>query len=350
MMMVFSRLKILSAISAVLLAVLLVSARPLAAGDISVSPDFGMNFNFESLDKNKISECSPRNRSAPSRGHGFLRRYDNQKIRSTVLRELADMRHAGFQEIRTLVFFGKTIEAGANVFPVETPEIAAHDVSTFAKDVRNAGFSRLYLAFGPQGIVTPGCRRQQWGDCFDPLSIDLSTKFIARVRAALDPASAAILQVDLQNEGGLTHYHPEQMRRNMDSYLHKVIGTYLSQFPNDQTTVSIQQKQPEERLKYVLAAYENARRSPAFFDFHVYDVQPDLLNMVKIALQSTPERIPVVIGEFPYGDAEMLRKLQNALTAGRQSYGIPVYFWPLRNVSGACGVDTPPPYDLKWLH
>jgi hypothetical protein len=314
-----------------------------------------MNFNFDALDGAAIAKCSPQNRAAAARGHGFLLRYEDLQIRSTVRRQLDQMRRSGFQAIRTLVWFGKSTEgagrSSSNMFAIDAPEVAARNVALFADDVRQAGFSRLYLAFGPQGTSAPACRRQQWGDCFDGGSIAESVNFITRVRQALGPSVASMVYVDLQNEGGLTHFHPDAARSNMARYLSALVGAYLRQFPEDRTTVSVQQRNATERIAAVSHVYEQYRRRPAFLEFHIYDVRPAELNPVTAVLRSLPQRFPVVVGEFPYGDAAAVEALESQIgpQLTQESSNLPILFWPLRNPSGACGIDTAPPYDLNWI-
>jgi hypothetical protein len=312
----------------------------------------GMNFNFDALDT--MAACAPGDRAARARGHGFLVRYDNPEVRQAVRQELTAMRGAGFREIRTLVWFGPANRGAttqsSNMFLIEKPEVAARNVARFAEDVLEAGFTRLYLAFSPQATAAPTCRRQQWGDCFDASEIEPAVNFVSQVRAGISGAAAAILSVDLQNEGGLTPIHPPIARSNMSAYLNALVGAYLRQYPSDKTTISVQERNAAERINAVYATYAEAGRRPNFIDFHIYDVRPAEIKHVTAALRTLPQPIPVIIGEFPYGDSDRLTSLATQLHPEVSATPMPVLFWPLHDTSGACGVDTAPPYDLHWMN
>lgn len=324
-------------------------ALSVAGGSAAIAANlFGMNFNFHWVDASAIAKCGPRDRTAPARGHAFLSRYEDPQVRDRVRGELAQMRNSGFQAIRSLIWFGRPGEARQDSFSVNAPQIAARNVSLFADDVQAAGFGRLYLGFGPVGVMTPVCRRAQWGDCFDAGTIPQSIDFITQVRSALSPAAAAIAYFDLKNEGGLSRFHNETLHQNMNAYLNALLPAYFRRFPQDRTTVSVQERNVGERVGFVERAYRQAGRPPAFLDVHIYHPTPEILGPVAAVLQSLGQRMPAIVGEFPYGDAAALSAIEASLAPVRGG-DLPVLFWPRRDSNSACGVDTPPPYNLSWV-
>jgi hypothetical protein len=307
---------------------------------------FGMNFDFDQIDLGKVSECGPQNRGATSRGHAFLVRYSAPGIRETVRAELAQMRRAEFQSIRIIIFFGKESEGAGrnpttNMFSVEDYPTAAPNLSAFISDVRQAGFSRLVISFGPQGTLAPACRRSEWGDCFDGQSVEAATDFIINVRKALNLQGLNVL-IEFENEGVYSHFVPQRAQTNMTYYLNNLMKTYFRYFPNDETTISVQQRQADERLSFVWQLYEQLGHRPALWDVHIYDVRPAAIAEVATALRGLPP-IPMVVGEFPYGNPSGLQALTSILAPARQ-----VIFWPVHGISDACGIDAAPPYDLTW--
>lgn len=309
---------------------------------------FGMNYDFLNVDKTALTLCASENRAVGVRGQAFLVRYQVPAVRQSVVKALADMRKAGFEGVRIIVWFAGENEAQKNIFNIDDPSLAAKNVAAFASDLNSLGYSRFYLAFGPQGNAKVKCRQQTWGDCFDPQQIDKSAAFILKVRQALDAAPHPPLYVDLQNSGAMSSALSEQMRGNMDRYLSTLVRTYVRAFPHDLTTISIQGKNTGDRSDFVFRVYEEAGLEPSYLDFHIY--QSDAANLAQIgqALRSAKIRLPVVVGEAAYGDPRAVAAI-TSLLAPYDPAGVPIFFWPLRNTGGACGVDTAPPYDLTWL-
>ncbi len=314
------------------------------------SPSFGMNYDFLNVDKTLVSLCgSEKGKAAVVKGHAFLVRYQEPGVRQTVLKALTNMKKAGFAGVRVIVWFGHQNDARANLFNIDDPSLAAKNVSEFASDLQSLGYSHFYLAFGPQGDAKVTCRKQTWGDCFDPQQIGKSVAFILKVRGALDASPHPALYVDLQNSGAMTSANAQQqLGRNMDRYLSTLVKAYSQQFPHDLTTISIQGRNTGDRSAFVFKVYEEAGLEPSYLDFHIYQSDPASLAQIGDALRSARTRLPVVIGEAAYGDPRAVAAISSFLSPYDPA-GAPIYFWPLRNVEGDCGVDTAPPYDLSWL-
>ena len=324
-----------------------------SAGDTTLAASaekFGMNYDFLNVDKTALSLCgSEKGKAAAVKGQAFLVRYQEPGVRQTVLKALTNMRKSGFGGIRVIVWFAHQKDAGANLFNIDDPSLATKNISEFASDLSSLGYSHFYLAFGPQGNAKVTCRQQTWGDCFDPQQIGKSVAFILKVRQALDASPHPALYVDLQNSGAMTSANAQQqMGSNMDRYLSTLLKAYSHEFPHDLTTISIQGRNTGDRSEFVFKVYEEAGLEPSYLDFHIYRSDPASLAQIGEALRSARTRLPVVIGEAAYGNPGAVAAI-SSLLAPYDPAGVPIYFWPLRDVGGDCGVDTAPPYDLTWL-
>jgi hypothetical protein len=333
------------------LAAAIAFAALVSTGDASLAAHpaiFGMNYNFLTVDKTRLALCASKNRAAAVKGQAFLVRYQEPGVRQTVLKALSDMRKAGFESIRVFVWFAGPNARGGNLFDIDDPSVAMKNLSEFASDLKSLGYSKLYVAFGPQGNAKVTCRQQAWGDCFDATSVDKSVSFILSVRKALDSVMHPALYIDLQSSGGVNSGPQAGVRDNMGPYLTTLIRAYSRQFPHDQTSISMSGRHVEGRIGFVQKVYADAGTAPSYLDFHVYASDPATLAEIGDALRSARPRLPVVFGETAYGDPRAVAAI-TALAAPYDPEGVPIFFWPLRDVGGDCGVDTAPPYDLNWL-
>jgi hypothetical protein len=154
------RRKKLSVTVAIALAAL-VSA---GSATLAASPAiFGMNYNFLTVDKTKLALCASKSRAVAVKGQAFLVRYQDPGVRQTVLKALAGMRKAGFEGIRVFIWFAAQGNKGGNLFDIDDPSLAMKNVSEFASDVKSLGYTRLYLAFGPQGKSRAGSKGSRPG-------------------------------------------------------------------------------------------------------------------------------------------------------------------------------------------
>ena len=331
-------------------AVIALAASISAGGATLAAPadKFGMNYDFLNVDKTTLSLCASKSKSIAVKGQAFLVRYQDASVRQAVVKALSAMRKAGFEGVRVIVWFAGRNGAGNNIFNADDASLAAKNISAFASDLNSLGYSRFYLAFGPQGNAKVTCRRESWGDCFDAQQISKSVAFILNVRQALDASGHPPLYVDLQNSGGLNDAGQDQLRSNMELYLSALVKAYSRQFPHDLTSISMSGKSPGDRINFVFKVYEEAGTEPSYLDFHIYESDPASLVQIGDALRSARTRLPVVVGESAYGNAQAVVAI-SSLLAPYDPAGVPIFFWPLRNVGGACGVDTSPPYDLTWL-
>lgn len=316
-----------------------------AARNSAMAMLVAMNFSF--LDP--VIEDAGRCASNPTinfGGYMFLPRYEETGIRPRVLEQLRGMRQSGFDAVRTLVSFADRPSAHADWFDrLRDAKQAARIVRTYVRDVEDAGFSHVQLAFAPQAGANPACRRQDWGDCFDANSISDSTAFLVSVRKDVVVSRSTSLQIDLSNEACWTQTMSPGLRDNLRSYVRSLIAHYTREFPDDATTISCQINRFADGREQLDAAYAAAAARPSFYQIHAYDnTQMRLEAVLPSVLRTLADlTIPLTIGEVSYGRSTYVDTLLRALT----EHAIPVElmaFWPLRNASSGCGVDVAPPY------
>ncbi len=308
-------------------------------------PPFGMSYSYLDVDTSRIAACHT-TRGATMRAGAFLPRYDQAGVRDRVRFALAEMRKSGFQQIRTLVWFGRIKEGDGDWFDVADPARAARLIRQFQEDVAESGFEEAMLGFSPQGTSSPLCRRSEWGECFDPTSIDASVAFVTTVRTALGDTPPVPLRYDL----GPEYCPPDKpllLRKTLQTYVAAIVGRYTSAFPQDRTSIScsirrfaVQGAQAEVDRLY-------AGRGPSFYLLHAYRrTDFDTPREIKRVLAERPNKaIPFVIGENNYGNREHLDELLHAFTAAKVPLDA-VYFWPLHDAMTTCHMDTAPPYTL----
>lgn len=305
----------------------------------------GMNFSFLDPVIHAPSACD-KDPPANYRGAMILPRYGVGAVRAKVQSELRSMRHSGFDIIRTLVPFANRRSENADWFD-RTKDLgtAPAMVAAYIDDVAQAGFRNAELSFTPQAEASPACRRERWGDCFDPTTVSQSLDFTLAVRRALGAAPKVDLRVDLVNEGCVTSTMAEALGGNYRIYARSLISEYVHEFPNDHLTVSCSIERFAAGRDDIDRAFQASRANPSFYEIHAYRTsEVDLHNFVgeiKAALKGSP--LPMTIGETNYGTSEYTDSLIKSLLSAKVRLDA-VVFWPLRDSQSRCGIDVPPPY------
>ncbi|WP_422002580.1 hypothetical protein [Reyranella sp.] len=310
-------------------------------------PPFGMSYSYLNVDPKKVAECRTRSRGATMKAGAFLPRYDQPGVRERVRKDLADMRRSGFQEIRTLVWFGRIREGDGDWFDVADPGRAARLIRQYQNDVAAAGFTGSLLGFSPQGTSSPICRRGEWGECFDPLSITASGDFVLAVRDALGATPPVPLRLDL----GPEYCPPDKpllVHKTLQTYVAAIVGRYTRAYPNDRTSISCSIR----RFVVTGAQAETDRlyagKGPSFYLIHAYArTDFDTPKEIRRVLAERPNKdIPFVIGENSYDNREHLQQLLQAFSDAQVPLQA-VFFWPLHDAMTTCHMDTAPPYTLR---
>jgi hypothetical protein len=326
-----------------LLAVLLLVATAKAA---DVPLPFGISFSFLHVDVGKANQCAAVSHSATIKRGTFLPRYDDPLIRKTVRQELAEMRHSGFDNIRTLVFFGSGPKVSSDWFDVaKDKQRASKLVRQYIQDVAAAGFKRMILNYAVQGTASPSCRDAHWGDCFDQHTVADTVSFIDSIRDALGDPPPLPMIFEVGPEQCVTDKLPPLLKSTLTTYVRSVLGSYTTRYPRDETTISCSIKRFAAARHWIDSMYAMMGRSPFYYQIHAYHQREYStsreFSAVANMLRNT--KTPVIIGETSYGDNPNLSAILSELR------GIPlkaVYFWPLANASDKCAVDVAPPYKL----
>ena len=299
---------------------------------------YGMNLNFISIGQNN---CLKKPGVKPA-----VAILSNYPARRAEIKRFLQIEHAsGFSTLRFFVWFTSAKIHGENVFSTASADEAISDVSEYVKDAEGAGFTRIYVGFGPIGVNSPSCRKRDWGDCFDESTLKDSENFIVALRQGLGKEQMSKIRIDLSNEGGISPYSSALVHRNYKMYLDAIVGAYLPHFPGDRTTISVQQHSLVDRLRYVTAVYARFGAHPDYLDIHIYEPNDPNLSELKSFVKAANLKIPVVVGEYPTG---RIGNLPQALAALPAPTGDPqeVVLWPLADVDRGCGVDIKPPYRL----
>jgi len=164
-------------------------------------PQLGINYNWYQLKADQISECA----SHPARvlwGGGVVQQYNDPKIREAVRGQLAEMHNAGFVSMRIILHASQLPQDHKEgLIHTVTGDISIEDqgnIRNFVTDVSAAGFRSLEVAFGFQGEGKLFCKKNDWGDCFDPGRTDPNWRFIDSSTALVKSAAQSMsLRFDL---------------------------------------------------------------------------------------------------------------------------------------------------------
>jgi hypothetical protein len=260
---------------------------------------FGISFSFLHVDVAKVNQCAAVSRGATIRRGTFLPRYDDPLIRQAVRQDLAEMRRSGFDEIRTLVFFGPGPKPSPDWFDfVKDKQRAARLVKQYVQDVVAAGFKRMILQYAMQGGASPSCRRAQWGDCFDKHTIPDTISFIDSLRDALGNSLPLPMIFEVAPEQCVTEKLPPLLKSTMTTYVQSVLGSYTARYPRDETTISCSIKRFVAARHWIDSMYAAMGRSPSYYQIHAYHQREYStsreFSSVASILRNT--KTPVIIG------------------------------------------------------
>lgn len=308
-------------------------------------PAFGMSYSYLDVDKSKVAECktSP---GVTMKAGAFLPRYDKPGVRDKVRATLAQMHSSGFQEVRTLIWFGKMKEGSPDWFDVADPARAARLVRQYQEDVAAAGFTGALLVFAPQRTTDPICRKNDWGDCFDEQSLAASSDFIVAVRQALTDKPPVPLRYDLAAES-CPPDRPPLLKKTLETYVRGIVGRYTKLFPHDQTSVSCSIYYFDALNAQKTTDRIYAGSGPSFYLMATYQ-ETDLNSSAALAklLRDRPDKTkPFVISEINYNNRTHLKLVMDSFAAAKAPLQA-IYFWPLHDKTTKCHMDTAPPYNL----
>jgi hypothetical protein len=261
--------------------------------------------------------------------------------RATIKRQLAAMRAAGIESLRLIMWnehdaTGQTwgvvpSAAGRLVEPYRSNFIA------YLSDVRDAGFKRLTIAFGPQppnsplaygpfGITDPG---------YDPSLFDENWSFIRDVRSLVKRYGPASTHFDIASEDVPGPTDDPALAKIADDYVTHMYRNYVDAFGNQDVTVAfVGVVGPDDAAGRVRKLVADLRASdqplPTYFDIHPSYAPRvlDELRAVDAALTDEGLSQPLVIGEEAYDDPAVAHAIATFEATSAQPIS-EVLEWPL---------------------
>jgi hypothetical protein len=246
-------------------------------------------------------------------GSGIVE-YGND-ARTRIKRQLAAMRAAGIESLRLLMWnqhdaTGQTwgvVSSAARrlVEPYRSNFIA------YLSDVRDDGFKRLTIAFGPQPPNSPlvygpsGITDSE----YDTSLFDENWSFIRDVRSLAKQYGPASTHFDLESEGVSGPSDDPALAKVADDYITHIYRNYVDAFGNQDVTVAfvgvVGPGDAAGRVKKLVADLRASGRTlPTYFDIHPSYAPRvlDELRAVDTALTQEGLSQPLVIGEEAYDD------------------------------------------------
>jgi hypothetical protein len=310
----------------------------------------GINYTHYRLDKEALSQCD-RVRNGPLSQGGIISQYEQPKLRSVVTGQLTAMRGAGFEAVRTFVWYrsqAPDAKRGLISSRPEALETKLENVTEFVADVAAAGFSQLVLVFGPVGENSPYCRREQWGDCFDESRRGENWNTIVRVReAALRGAAGKIdVHFDLSNEACPSRFIKNVYAGNSERYIKDIYARYVGTFGSRDVRISCAVGDSKDRLGKLLEIYRQVGHLPPVAEIHSYDADPATfyrqLKEAHEVLAGT--NMKLVLGEVLFQNLAQAAVLNSFMTLHSDHRITGIFQWPLSVPGSQCGQDVEPPF------
>ncbi len=307
-------------------------------------PRCGINYSFVDADLSALDRCVAGDAAATVFDEAILGRWTEPNVARKVRADLRAMAAAGFRSVRVMVFFGTSTDPlPPAAFGYADAAKASAAVAGFLRAARSAGFEEAYVVFGPLAFATPGCRRVEFGDCFDPRSVSKSAAFTAEVAAAAVAAFPPTV-IDFHNEGCVVSGLPRLLARNMRAYNEAVAAALADRLPEGSAvTLSIEPSRGIGCVRYAVDLLDRYG-FPGPVDFHVYDesVVGQIPEAARIAAASGRE---LVIGEMWMSGRDPLHAaVADRIRALPPGTVDDVMFWPSDGAYPGCHVSLRPPY------
>lgn len=268
-----------------------------------------------------------------------------QNKQPLIRRQLAAMRAAGIQSLRTFIWnqsdttgqtWGVVSSAGGRLGPTE-----ARNLRDFATDVRLAGFKRLTVAFGPQYTSDPiGVP----DNSYNPALFDENWQLIREVHRIVTQYGPLDTHFDLLNEGAPRD--DQATKPQVDAYIAQMYSNYVDTFGNRDVTVSsIAGPTDRSRLANLIDTLRSTGRPlPRWFEVHSYsaDVLADL-RTTDATLRAKGLSQPITLGETFYNDPSAAAAVATFVKTSSRRLD-EVLAWPLARGSTCSGFSAPPPY------
>lgn len=282
--------------------------------------------------------------------HGIVAGYHDVNVRNKVRSQLTEMRRVGIETLRLIVWH-QPVTTGQTWGVVAAPdgqllEPYRSNLARYFADVRDAGFARLTVAFGPTGEANPVHTD------YKPARLEDNWRFLVAVRGLVAEAGLNSFAVDLLNEGPPGPRSPELQDRVGD-YLGELYGRYARRWGTQDVIVSVIAsegvQEVKARLQLVLeASRTSAGASPPWFDLHVgYDPVLALANLrnADSFLDEQGLSQPFVVGETAYDSREVADALAEFTKTSKRPL-LEVLAWPLTRDRPCLDISVAPPYQM----
>lgn len=318
-----------------------------------VHPSLGINYQWWQLDKQRVAEC-PRRPTAVMVEAGAMVQYGKPEVRGAVQRQLGDMRKAGFTSLRSQIVFLPPPNR-FNMYPITSqdgniPDQDQANLRAFVEDIAAAGFETFEPVFGGAGLY---CKKVNWGDCFDPASIEKAWTFAEQATRIITAAAGPLkLRFDLTNEGCPAPSMLPSTKDNARLFLTTIATRFQKTF-GDNWLISCAYDPGSARLKLLLKDLADAGLKPRFVEVHSYVIGDGFLSMLSSAnAMAAAIGADLILGEMRYHSVDQNGLLRRWLAENPKSRLVDALQWPLADPSTKCPFDTPPPYtpgDLETL-
>jgi hypothetical protein len=265
--------------------------------------------------------------------------------RGIVRQELAAMRAAGIETLRTFIWnmhdasgqtWGAVSSAGGRLGPTETKNLIS-----FLSDVRELGFRRLEVAFSPQWTNDPiGYPVNR----YDPSLFDENWQLIRYVRGIVKQYGPADTRFDLLNEGAASDYLATKTQ--LEAYVAQMYSNYVDAFGNEDVTVSsIVGANDQSRIANLIDTLRSTGRPlPTWFEVHAYsdNILADL-RATDATLTAKGLSQPITLGETYYDDPAAASAAASFATTSSRRLD-EVLAWPLQRGSSCQNWSVSAPY------
>jgi hypothetical protein len=202
-------------------------------------------------------------------GYGIVQYGFAQRVR----RQLAAMHAAGLRSLRLLLWHQHDPgQASWGVVPSASGRLEEPyrtNLVHYLDAVREVGFRRLIVSFGPMGTNDPvGYPQDYW----DPAMLEENWAFVQNVRPLVKEHGPSETRIDLINEAPPASWMPPERVDRIESYLAQIYGRYLAAYGSEDVSFSVIAKgafDAQDRLSHLIEALQ--RRSlplPGWIDLH----------------------------------------------------------------------------------
>ena len=282
-------------------------------------------------------------------GTGIVTHYQDPGVRRLVRGQLADMRAAGVQTLRLLLWY-MTDASGTNWGPVSSrggrlAEPYRSNLIRYLADVRHAGFRQLTVSFSPEYHNLP------LDPAYEPSTFEENWNFIRDVVPLVKRYGPVSTHIDLSNEEPGGDWDSRTAVANSRTYVTKLWSNYVTTFGNAGATFSLMgsdgPRDATPRLQNLVEALRaSGKPLPRWFDVHPpysYAGALATLRAVDRRLSSDHLRQALVVGEEAYDDASVARAIAKFMATSSRPV-LEVMEWPLAANRPCKNISVSAPY------